>query len=96
MKDAVSSNTMRPSSFRTFIRTSPPVHILEVGDTTNRRVELFTKLTAPMFVGGGTIEGQIGISIDQQTVLRGKKKTLLISKLSVDVVGLEEIYDGQR
>jgi len=49
-----------------------------------------------MFVGGGTIEGQIGISIDQQTVLRGKKKTLLISKLSVDVVGLEEIYDGQR
>lgn len=54
------------------------------------------RLPSPLFVGGGTIEGQITLDIDEPSSRKGKKGPIFISQLSVDVIGLEEVSDGRR
>ncbi|KAK5070914.1 hypothetical protein LTR64_003888 [Lithohypha guttulata] len=90
-KDFVSSDTARPIQSRTFIRPSPPLKLLEHGSINHRRIQLSTQLKAPLFVGGGTIEGEVRLTINQDNT-RDRSRPLLISKLSVDVVGLEEVF----
>ena len=51
---------------------------------------------APLFVGGGTIEGHLSLTIDEGSARKTKAKPLSISRLSVDVVGVEEVTDGRR
>jgi len=53
-------------------------------------------LKTPLFVGGGTVEGDVKIAIDQSENTRDKSKPLLVSKLSVDVMGVEEVSDGRK
>lgn len=95
-KDPVSSDTIRSRPSRTFIRPIPPLRLIEAGIITHRRVQLLTHLKAPLFLGGGTIEGQIKLAVDQDTARKAKSQPLLISKLSVDVVGLEETSEGKK
>jgi hypothetical protein len=54
------------------------------------------RLAAPLFVGGGTIEGQIRLTVDRGTLQRSKLNPIYISKLSIDVIGVEEVSDGRR
>ena len=54
------------------------------------------RLPSPLFVGGGTIEGQIALEIDKGISKKNKEKAIYISKLSVDVIGVEEISDGRK
>lgn len=72
------------------------MRLLEHGNITHRRLQLSTVLKAPLFVGGGTVEGDVKIAIDQSENIRDKSKPLLVSKLSVDVVGVEEVSDGRK
>ena len=95
-KDAVSSDALRPSPSRTFIRSSPPLRLLEHSSITHRRLQLSSDLKAPLFVGGGSVEGDLKLSIDQCDYMKSRSKPLLISKLSVDIVGVEEISDGRK
>ncbi|KAK5102552.1 hypothetical protein LTR70_000410 [Exophiala xenobiotica] len=95
-KDAVSSDGLRPSPSLTFIRPSPPLRLLEQGNISHRRLQLSMVLKTPLFVGGGTVEGDVKIAIDQSENTRDKSKPLLVSKLSVDVMGVEEVSDGRK
>ena len=51
---------------------------------------------AHLFVGGGTIEGHILLTIDGGSARKTKPKPLFISRLSIDVLGVEEVTDGRR
>lgn len=95
-RDGATSDAARPVSERTFIRNRPPIKVLENGNSTHRRLQISTHLNAPLFVGGGTIEGHVSLSIDQADTGREKSRPLLISKLSIDIVGLEELSEGKK
>ncbi|KAI1623446.1 hypothetical protein EDD37DRAFT_565339, partial [Exophiala viscosa] len=93
---AQSSEVFRPSLARTFIRTTPPHEVLDNGSARHSRVELSVRLPAPLFVGGGTVEGQMTIEVDGGASRRPKLQPIYISRASVDVIGVEEISDGRR
>ena len=93
---AQSSEILRPSFARTFIRTSPPHEVLDNGSSRHPRVELFVSLPSPLFVGGGTVDGVVTIQIDNGSARKPKTKPIYISKACVDVIGVEEISDGRR
>lgn len=94
--DPVSSDTLGRSPSKTFIRTTTPLDILDLGNTRHGRVDMNLQTPAPLFVGGGTIEGHVLLTIDGGTVRKTKPKSLTISRLSIDVVGVEEVTDGRR
>lgn len=96
-EDTISSDTIRSSPSRTFVRPSPPMLLLQNGSISSKRINLSIDLNAPIFVGGGTIEGKINVVVDRNQLDHTKKrKDLLISKLSVDVVGCELMSDGRK
>ena len=94
-KSTQSSEAMRPSPSRTFIRTTPPLDVLDKGSVRNDRLKLSVHLPSPLFVGGGTIEGHIKLEVHEDTK-KGKMKPMSISRLSLDVIGVEEVNDGGR
>jgi hypothetical protein len=94
--DPVSSDTLGRSPSKTFIRTTPPLEILDVGNTRHGRVDMKLQTPAPLFVGGGTIEGHLLLTVDGGSARKSKPKPLSISRLSIDVVGVEEVTDGRR
>jgi len=54
-------------------------------------------VAAPLFVGGGTIEGQVRLTVDSSmTTMRKKIKRIMIARMSVDIVGVEEMSDGRQ
>ena len=93
---AQSSELLRPSITRTFIRTSPPHEVLDNGSSRHPRVELSISLPSPLFVGGGTAEGQLTIQVDGGLARKPKTKPIYISKACVDIIGVEETGDGRR
>ena len=90
-----SSEAMRTSPSRTFIRTIPPLDVLERGSMRNERLDFSVHLPSPLFVGGGTIEGQIKLNVHEDTK-KSKSRSISISRLSIDVIGVEEVNDGRR
>ena len=94
-KSTQSSEAMRLSPFRTFIRTTPPLDILEKGSLRSDHLEVSVHLPSPLFVGGGTIEGHIKLKVHEDTK-KSKMKPMSISRLSLDVIGVEEVNDGRR
>jgi hypothetical protein len=95
-KDAVTTELLRHSESRTFIRTSAPLDVIENGNLRHPRVDMTVRLPSPLFVGGGTIEGQITLKVDMNAANKSKLKPMHISKLSVDIIGVEEVSDGRR
>ena len=94
-RDPISSDGVRKMQSRTFIRANPPYEILDVSSSKHDRFEFYTHLPSPIFVGGGTVEGSIRLSVDRHP--GGKPKgPMYISRLSVDIVGVEEVADGRR
>lgn len=93
---AQSSEIFDPPASRTFVRTSPPHEVLDNGSSRHPRVDLSIRLPSPLFVGGGTVEGQVTIQVDGGAPRRAKMKPIYISKASIDVIGVEEISDGRR
>ncbi|ETI27699.1 hypothetical protein G647_00148 [Cladophialophora carrionii CBS 160.54] len=93
---AQSSEILRPSLARTFIRTSPPHEVLDNGSSRHPRVELSISLPSPLCVGGGTVEGQLTIQVDGGVARKPKTKPMYITRACVDVIGVEEISDGRR
>ncbi|EXJ63804.1 hypothetical protein A1O7_00139 [Cladophialophora yegresii CBS 114405] len=93
---AQSSEILRPSLARTFIRTSPPHEVLDNGSSRHPRVELSISLPSPLCVGGGAVEGQLTIQVDGGVARKPKTKPMYITRACVDVIGVEEISDGRR
>lgn len=95
-RSAQSSELLRQSLTRTFIRTVPPHEVLDNGSNRHPRLDLSISLPSPLFVGGGTVEGQLTIQVDGGVARKPKTKPIYISKACVDVVGVEETSDGRR
>jgi hypothetical protein len=95
-RDPVSSENLRRSPSKTFIRPAPPLDFLDVGNSRHGRIDMSVQLPAPLFVGGGTIEGHVNIAVDGGPHQAPKAKPIFISKLTIDVIGVEEVNDGRR
>ncbi|KAF1958243.1 hypothetical protein CC80DRAFT_591977 [Byssothecium circinans] len=93
--DPVSHDTNRRIPSRTFIREPLSTEILDFPTHKYPRVHLGLDLSASIFVGGGSIEGTVQINVDDAERVR-HRKTLAIGRISIDLVGVEEVSGNRR
>ena len=88
--DPVSSDMQRVH-LRTFVRSVRPTDILDFPELGHSRVSLEMHIPAPLFVGGGSVEGEIGIVIDDGKTRNRQRSNpaLSIGRISIDVLGVE-------
>ena len=80
---------------RTFVRSVKPVDILDIPELSHARVSLEMRVPAPLFVGGGTVEGQLYVTIDggRFKSRQKPKPTISAGKMSIDVLGIETLQE---
>lgn len=93
--DPVSHDTHRRIPSRTFIREPLSKELLDFPSHRHPRIELDLDLSAGIFVGGGSIEGTVQITIDDAERIR-HRRTLDIARISIDLLGLEEMSGNRR
>lgn len=93
--DAISHDTHRRLPSRTFIREPLSNELIEFPTHRHPRVELGLDLSAGIFVGGGSVEGTVQITIDEADRIR-HRRTLDIARISIDLLGLEEMVGNRR
>ena len=83
---------------RTFVRPVRPLDILDVPEVSHPRVCIDLRTTAPLFMGGGTLEGQLYLQIDggKSTGRRKQRPVLSIGRMAVDVLGVEALRNKQN
>ncbi|MCJ1432271.1 hypothetical protein MMC27_001627 [Xylographa pallens] len=88
--DPVSSVMQRVPS-RTYVRPVKPLDILDVPQLSHPRAALEIRIAAPLFVGGGTIEGHVNLMIDggRSSGRQRNRPAIAIGRLSIDVLGVE-------
>ena len=88
---------VRKAPSRTFIPLIVPTDILHFPKVNHPRIEAELSLSAPVFVGGATVEGDVRITIDggREKPRRKARSTLSISRIVISLVGIES-FDGQR
>ncbi|KAL5388802.1 hypothetical protein DPSP01_002907 [Paraphaeosphaeria sporulosa] len=91
----VAHDTCRRPPSRTFIREPLSAELLEYPSHRHPRVHLGLDLSASLFVGGGSIDGTVQINVDDADRTR-HKKTLAIARISIDLIGLEEMSGNRR
>ncbi|KAF2712895.1 hypothetical protein K504DRAFT_478886 [Pleomassaria siparia CBS 279.74] len=93
--DPVSHDTHRRVPSRTFTRDPTSNELLEFPTHRHPRIDLGLDLSAGIFVGGGSIEGKVQISVDDAERIR-HRRTLDIARISIDLLGLEEMSGNRR
>ncbi|KAF1971277.1 hypothetical protein BU23DRAFT_471373 [Bimuria novae-zelandiae CBS 107.79] len=91
----VAHDTNRRPPSRTFVREPLSAELLEYPSHRHPRVHLGLDLSASLFVGGGSIEGTVQINVDDAERIR-HRKTLAIARISIDLLGLEEMSGNKR
>ncbi|RMY75241.1 hypothetical protein D0863_02706 [Hortaea werneckii] len=94
-QDPISSDAARRVPSRTLLRHPHPYDILEYPSYKHPRLKLELQATAPVFVGGGSVEGTVKVTVDNNERLK-QRRTLGIGAISVDLVGYEEATGGGR
>ncbi|RMY58803.1 hypothetical protein D0865_02402 [Hortaea werneckii] len=94
-QDPISSDAARRVPSRTLLRNPHPYDILEYPSYKHPRLKLELQATAPVFVGGGSVEGTVKVTVDNNERLK-QRRTLGIAAISVDLVGYEEATGGGR
>ena len=92
--DLITSDVAKPVPSRTFIRSPHPSDILEHHTYRHPRIRLELQVSAPLFVGGGSIEGFVKVTVDENERLK-HRRTLGVGSISVDLLGVEEL-SGHR
>ncbi|KAI9787301.1 MAG: hypothetical protein M1835_002820 [Candelina submexicana] len=95
-RNPVSMESLRRIPSRTFVRISQPDDILESPQYKHPRVSLDVRVSAPLFMGGGTVEGNIHLIVDGGTGQRARKNVVFIGRIMVDVLGVEEASGKRR
>ena len=92
------SSGLRRIPSRTFVRSIRPTDILDVPRLNHPKVSLEIRTSAPLFVGGGTVEGEleIGIHTDKIGAERSLRTPMSIGRVSIDVLGVERSYGRQK
>lgn len=93
--DPISHDTHRRIPSRTFIREPLSNELIEFPTHRHPRIELGLDLSAGIFVGGGSIEGTVQITVDDAERIR-HRRTLDIARISIDLLGLEEMVGNRR
>ena len=95
--DPTGSDTRRLPS-KTFVRTIRPSDLLEFPRIRHSRVMLEMRTSTPIFMGGGTVEGQLKLVVDAGPTqnCRKSKATMSLGRISVDVLGIEELSGEKR
>jgi hypothetical protein len=93
--DPVLHDTNRRIPSRTFVREPFSKELLEFPSHRHPRIELGLDLLAGIFVGGGSIEGTVQITIDDAERIR-HRRTLDIARISIDLLGLEQMSGNRR
>jgi hypothetical protein len=93
--DPVSHDSQRRIPSRTFIREPLSAELLDFPTHRHPRVHVGLGLSASIFVGGGTIEGTVQINVDDAERIR-HRKTLAIARISIDLLGIEEMTGSRR
>lgn len=91
----VSSDSARKMPSKTFIRSPAPTDILEFPVYRHPRVQIELHTSAPLFVGGGSVEGHVKITIDDNEWMK-HRRSLGMAAITVDLVGFEEVADHRR
>ncbi|KAI6833693.1 hypothetical protein KC332_g4312 [Hortaea werneckii] len=94
-QDPISSDAARRVPSRTLLRNPHPYDILEYPSYKHPRFKLELQATAPVFVGGGSVEGTVKVTVDNNERLK-QRRSLGIGAISVDLVGYEEATGGGR
>ncbi|KAF2150992.1 hypothetical protein K461DRAFT_322319 [Myriangium duriaei CBS 260.36] len=93
--DPVASDSSRRIPSQTFVRDPCPFDIIDQANSRHNRITLQLQVVAPLFVGGGSIEGFVRLVVDGADWTR-HKRDMLISKISIDLVGVEELVGQHR
>lgn len=92
--DPVSSDVVQRIPSRTFLRDASD-EMVEFPTHRHPRVSVDIHLAAPLFVGGGSLEGNVRITVEDAERQR-HKRALAIARISVDLLGVEEMWTGKR
>ena len=86
----ISSDIHRIPS-RTFIRPVAPLDVLESPELNHPRVTLDVSTPAPLFTGGGTVQGDVSVTFDaaRNNTRRKPQPTIFIGRIAVDILGVE-------
>ena len=88
--------TLRRAPSRTFAPSIMPIDLLDTPRLTHPRLTLAIHLSAPIFMGGATLEGEIHVGIDGGPfVTRRNTSPVSLSKISTTVVGIERCKGRQ-
>ena len=93
--DAVNCDAGRRVPSRTYIRTTQATDILEFPSYRHPRVKLELQVTAPLFVGGGSVEGHVKITVDENERIRSRR-SIGIGSISVDLLGFEDMHGTRK
>ncbi|KAL9614693.1 MAG: hypothetical protein Q9167_000822 [Letrouitia subvulpina] len=86
-----SAEKLRRAPSRTFIPPVPPVDIMDFPKLPHPRVGVSIRMSAPIFLGGATAEGDVCLVIDggKRQKSNPKKPPILMNRISVSLVGIE-------
>lgn len=93
--DPITSDTARRIPSQTHVRSPHPTDILDFPSYKHPRVKLELQVSAPLFVGGGSVEGFARVTVDDNERTVRHRRSLSIGAVSVDLLGFEEV-DGAR
>ncbi|KAF7190174.1 Uncharacterized protein HII31_08505 [Pseudocercospora fuligena] len=93
--DPVSSDAARRVPSRTHIRMPHPTEILEYPSYKHPRLRLELQVSAPLFVGGGSVEGYVKVTVDDNERAR-QRRSLSIGAISVDLLGFEQVDSSRK
>lgn len=91
----VSSDVARKMPSKTFIRSPVLTDVLEFPIHRHPRVKLELQTSAPLFVGGGSIEGHVKITVDDNERYK-HRRSLGVATTTIDLVGFEEVAGNRR
>lgn len=81
---------------RTFVRTIEPNYdVLDFPKHRHPRISVELHVNASLFVGGGSVEGYVRITVDAIERIRHRRQ-LALSRVSIDLLGVEEVSGAKR
>ncbi|OQO00969.1 hypothetical protein B0A48_13658 [Cryoendolithus antarcticus] len=93
--DPITSDSVQRPPSKTLVRDPKPAEIVDFPTFRHPRLKVDLQVSAPLCVGGGTIEGHVTVVVDDKERVKSRR-TLGIAALSVDLLGFEEIDGGRR
>ncbi|KAL9015940.1 MAG: hypothetical protein Q9185_006686 [Variospora sp. 1 TL-2023] len=93
IRSGPSIEQLRRAPSRTFIPLAIPIDIIDFPQIPHSRIALDIQISAPIFMGGATVEGAVGLTVDGGSMTsRGRRKpaVLSIDRITVALVGIEQ------